>query len=195
VVLQSAFLLSFGARPKPISFPDWVDTGVTIQGVRFQWLDLTTFAVTISILLLLIAFLRGTVLGLALRSAADDFRTTRLMGVRANAIVVGAFVLSGALAGVSALFFFALTPVVAPSSGFEPMLQGFIATVIGGLGNLPAAVIGGFVLAFVQVICQATLSDTLNPYVHAIVFAIAIAILQSRPNGIFGGRLTDEVRV
>ena len=140
-------------------------------------------------------FLRGTVLGLALRSAADDFRTTRLMGVRANAIIVGAFVLSGALAGVSALFFFALTPVVAPNSGFEPMLQGFVATVIGGLGNLPAAVIGGFVLAFVQVACQATLSDTLNPYVHAIVFAIAIAILQSRPNGIFGGRQTDEVRV
>jgi branched-chain amino acid transport system permease protein len=75
------------------------------------------------------------------------------------------------------------------------MLQGFVATVIGGLGNLPAAVIGGFVLAFVQVACQATFSDTLNPYVHAIVFGIAIAILQSRPNGIFGGRQTDEVRV
>jgi branched-chain amino acid transport system permease protein len=195
VVLQSAFLLSFGARPKPIPFPDWVDAGVTIQGIRFQWLDLTTFAVTMSILMLLMVFLRGTVLGLALRSAADDFRTTRLMGVRANAIIVGAFVLSGALAGVSALFFFALTPVVSPNSGFEPMLQGFVATVIGGLGNLPAAVIGGFVLAFVQVACQATLSDTLNPYVQAIVFGIAIAILQSRPNGIFGGRQIDEVRV
>jgi branched-chain amino acid transport system permease protein len=195
LILQNGFLLGFGARPKPIPFPDWVDAGLTIQGVRFQWLDLTTFAITVVILLLLTAFLRGTILGLALRSAADDFRTTRLMGIRANAVVIGAFIVSGALAGVSALFFFALTPVVAPNSGFEPMLQGFIATVIGGLGNLPAAVIGGFVLAFLQVGCQATLSDSLNPYVNAIVFAVAIVILQSRPNGIFGGRQTDEVRV
>ncbi len=192
--LQSAFLLMFGARPKPIPFPDWVDAGLTIHGVRFQLLDIATFGITVLILLLLTAFLRGSVLGLALRSAADDFRTTRLMGIRANAVIVGAFVVAGGLAGVAALFFFALTPVVAPNSGFEPMLQGFIATVIGGLGNLPAAVVGGFVLAILQVACAAILSDSLNPYVNAIVFGLAILILQSRPNGIFGSRLAEEVR-
>jgi branched-chain amino acid transport system permease protein len=194
LILQSGFLFVFGARPKPIPFPNWVDAGLTIGGVRFQWLDIATFGVTAVILLLLTGFLRGSVLGLALRSAADDFRTTRLMGIRANAVIVGAFVVSGGLAGMSALFFFALTPVVAPNSGFEPMLQGFIATVIGGLGNLPAAVIGGFVLAFLEVGCQAILSDSLNPYVNAIVFGLAIAILQTRPNGIFGAKLTQEVR-
>jgi branched-chain amino acid transport system permease protein len=150
---------------------------------------------TIAIVAGLTLFLKRTVLGLALRSAADDFQTTRLMGVRANAVIVGAFLISGALAGIAGLFFFAVVPNVVPTSGFEPMLKGFIACVIGGMGSLPAAVIGGFLLAFVEVGCEALLSDTLNPYLDAIVFAVAIGILRWRPGGVFGVRLTEEVRV
>jgi branched-chain amino acid transport system permease protein len=86
-------------------------------------------------------------------------------------------------------------PNVVPTSGFEPMLKGFIACVIGGLGSLQAAVIGGFLLAFVEVGCEALLSDTLNPYLDAIVFAVAIVILRWRPSGVFGLRLAEDVRV
>jgi branched-chain amino acid transport system permease protein len=108
---------------------------------------------------------------------------------------VGAFVISGALAGIAGLFFFAIVPNVVPTSGFEPMLKGFIACVIGGLGSLPAAVIGGFMLAIVEVACETLLSSTLNPSLDAIVFTVAIIILRWRPGGVFGVRLTEEVRV
>lgn len=194
LALQSAFLLAFGARPKPIPYPGWVDTVVILGTVRIQALDLFILAVTIAIVLLLNLFLRRSVMGLALRSAADDFRTTRLMGIPANAVVVGAFVVSGALAGLAALFFFARSPVVTPGSGFDPMLMGFVATVVGGLGSLAGAVLGGFILAGFQVLCEALLSDSLNPYVNAIVFGLTIAVLRFRPSGILGLRLVENVR-
>ena len=195
VALQGLFLLIFGPRPKGIPLPAFVDTSLTIGSTRIQALDLVTLFTTIVIVVGLTIFLRRTVLGLALRSAADDFQTTRLMGVRANAVVVGAFLISGVLAGVAGLFLFAVVPNVVPSSGFEPMLKGFIACVIGGLGSLPAAVVGGFLLAFVEVGCESLLSNTLNPYLDAIVFGVAIVILRWRPGGVVGMRLAETVRV
>lgn len=195
VALQSLYLLTFGARPKGIELPLFVDASFQIGGTRVQWLDIAIISITAAIVLGLTVFLRKTVIGLALRSAADDFQTTRLMGVKANALFVGAFMLSGMLAGIAALFYFAAVPNVVPTSGFEPMMKGFIACVIGGLGNLPAAVIGGFLLAFLEVGSNAMLSDSFGPYLNAIVFCMAIVILRWRPGGIFGVRLTAEQRV
>jgi branched-chain amino acid transport system permease protein len=102
---------------------------------------------------------------------------------------------SGGLAGLAALFFFAATPTVTPASGFGPMLSGFIATVIGGLGSLTGAVFGAFLLAAIEVFCEAVLSDSLNPYVDAIVFLLAVAVLRFRPSGVLGLRRAEEVRV
>lgn len=195
VALQSLFLLFFGARPKGIELPAFVDAGFRIGQLRVQWLDVFIIVTTGLIVLSLHLFLKKTVIGLALRSAADDFRTTRLMGIKANAVVVGAFMLSGALAGIAALFYFATVPNVVPSSGFEPMLKGFIACVIGGLGSLPAAVVGGFLLAFLEVGSDAILSNSLSPYLDAIVFGIAIILLRWRPGGLFGVRMTEDLRV
>lgn len=195
VALQNLFLLAFGARPKGIELPPFVDASFRIGGMRLQWLDIAIILITAIIVLGLTAFLRKTVIGLALRSAADDFQTTRLMGIRANSLFVGAFVLSGVLAGIAALFYFATVPNVVPTSGFEPMLKGFIACVIGGLGSLPAAIVGGFLLAFLEVGSEALLTDSFSPYLDAIVFCIAIVILRWRPGGMFGVRLAAEQRV
>jgi branched-chain amino acid transport system permease protein len=195
IALQSLFLLTFGARPKGIELPLFVDAGFQIMQLRVQWLDICIIAATSIIVVGLTLFLHRTVIGHALRSAADDFQTTRLMGIRANAIVVGAFAISGMLAGVAALFYFATVPNIVPTSGFGPMLKGFIACVIGGLGSLTAAVVGGFMLAALEVGCEAVLSDSLNPYLDAIVFAIAIGILRWRPSGLFGVSRTEDLRV
>lgn len=195
VALQSLFLLTFGARPKGIELPAFVDASFRIGAMRVQWLDIAIILITAGIVLALTFFLRKSVIGLALRSAADDFETTRLMGVKANALFVGAFILAGMLAGIAALFYFATVPNVVPSSGFEPMLKGFIACVIGGLGSLPAAIIGGFLLAFLEVGSEALLSDSFSPYLDAIVFCTAIIILRWRPGGIFGVLLASEQRV
>lgn len=186
IIIQSAFLLADGARPKGLSFPAIVDERLTIGSVSIQWLDVLTLLVTFGALVVLSWFLRSTVTGLSMRSAADDFNTTRLMGVRANRVVVMAFVVSGALAGLAAVFYFAATPAVEPTSGFLPMLKGFIAAVIGGLGSLSGAVLGGFLLAGLEVSIEALLPPSASAYVDAFVFAIVIAVLLFRPSGLLG---------
>lgn len=192
LVIQSGFLLFAGARPKGLDFPGLVDERLTIGSVSIQWLDVLTLATTIAALIVLGLFLSRTVTGLAMRSAADDFPTTRLMGVRANRVVVMAFVVSGALAGVAAMFYFAATPAVEPTAGFLPLLKGFIASVIGGLGSLTGAVLGGFLLAALEVSIEAILPAALSAYVDALVFAIVIAVLVLRPSGLLGSREAES---
>jgi branched-chain amino acid transport system permease protein len=192
LVIQNVFLLFGGARPKGLQFPAIVDEKLEIASVSIQWLDVVILATTIAALVVLTQFLKRSVMGLAMRSAAEDFTTTRLMGVRANGVVVAAFVVSGALAGLAAVFYFAATPAVEPTSGFLPLLKGFIASVIGGLGSLSGAVLGGFLLGGLEVSIEAALPESLNAYVDAFVFAIVIAVLLFRPSGILGSREAES---
>jgi branched-chain amino acid transport system permease protein len=133
--------------------------------------------------------------GIALRAAAEDFEVTRLMGIRANGVIRGAFAVSGLLAGVAAFFFLATASLVGPSTGFNPLLKGFIAAVIGGLGSLWGAVVGGFALAGLEVFFQLTLPDSLQPYIDAIVFGGVILVLLVRPHGLLASRTVGVERV
>jgi branched-chain amino acid transport system permease protein len=188
IVIQNLFLLFVGARPETIAFPTWVQSTFTLGGVVVRWLDVATWVITAIVLVGLVRFLRRSVLGLALRAAAEDFDVTRLMGIRANAVIRGAFAMSGLLAGVAAFFFLATASLVAPTTGFNPLLKGFIAAVIGGLGSLQGAVVGGFVLAGLEVFFQLALSSSLLPYIDAIVFGFVILVLLIRPNGLLAAR-------
>jgi branched-chain amino acid transport system permease protein len=192
LIIQNMFLLFGGARPKGLEFPGIVDDNFEIASVSIQWLDVVILATTAVALVALTQFLRRSVAGLAMRSAAEDFETTRLMGVRANRVVVVAFVVSGALAGLAAVFYFASTPAVEPTSGFLPLLKGFIAAVIGGLGSLSGAVLGGFLLAGLEVSIEALLPGSLSAYVDAFVFVIVIAVLLFRPSGILGSQEAES---
>jgi branched-chain amino acid transport system permease protein len=184
--IQNALQLSVGARPKALSYPSWTQSNFEVGSLSVQWLDLTTFVVTILVLVGLTVFLRRTTTGLAMRSAASDFPTTRLMGIPANRVVVVAFLISGALAGLAAVFYFGSSSVVNPTSGFSPLLKGFIAAVIGGLGSLPGAVLGGFFLGALQVAAYAVLPGSLTGTVDGVVFGIVIVTLLVRPSGILG---------
>jgi branched-chain amino acid transport system permease protein len=188
IVIQNIFLLFVGARPKAIGFPAWTNSNFEIGGVVIQWMDVATWAVTAAVLFAVIVFLKRSVRGLALRAAAEDFQVTRLMGIRANGVISGAFAVSGLLAGVAAFFFLATASLVAPDSGFIPLLNGFIAAVIGGLGSLFGAVLGGFVLAGLDVFFQLVLPDSLQPFSEAIVFGFVILVLLARPNGLIAAR-------
>jgi branched-chain amino acid transport system permease protein len=188
LILQNCFLLFVGARPKAINYPSWVNARLTLLSVPLEWIDVVTFAVTIVVLVMLNLFLRRSVIGLALRAAAENFGVTRLMGVRANRIIVGAFMLSGLLAGIAALFYFAAAPVVTPTSGFSPLLKGFVAAAIGGLGSLTGAVVGGFLLATLEVGLVWVLPPDLIGWSDAIVYSVLIVILLLRPSGLLGER-------
>jgi branched-chain amino acid transport system permease protein len=188
LILQNCFLLFVGARPKAIGYPGWIDEKLTLASVPLDWIDVVTFAVTLAVLVTLNLFLRRSVTGLALRGAAENFDVTRLMGVRANRVVVGAFVVSGLLAGIAAVFYFAAAPVVTPTSGFAPLLKGFVAAAIGGLGSLTGAVVGGFLLATLEVSLVWLLPANVIGWSDAIVYGALIVILLARPTGLFGDR-------
>jgi branched-chain amino acid transport system permease protein len=192
-LLEGVALLVEGARPKSVDVLPRLSSSFEVVGVSVGWLDLATTATTAVALAVLAWFLRSTLLGLQMRAAAESFAMARALGVRANRIVASAFAVSGGLAGIAALFYVARTGTLTPSMGFGPVLIAFVATVIGGMGRLWAAALGGYILGFLSVGLQAYLPSGLVPYRDAFVFLGVIAILQLRPQGIAGR--PESVRV
>jgi branched-chain amino acid transport system permease protein len=195
IVIQNAFLLFVGARPRVINFPSWTNADVHIGGVVLKWLDVATLATTFVILAAVLLFLRRSVRGIALRAAAENFSVTRLMGIRANAVVGGAFLLSGLLAGIAAFFYFGTASLVDPTAGFIPLLKGFVAAVIGGLGSLSGAVLGGFVLAGFEELSNVLLPASVQPFSDAVVFGTVIVVLLVMPRGLRAERSAQVERV
>lgn len=191
VVVQMVITIAFGARPKPVAFPEWVKGNVRVGPLDVQTLQLLSLGTTIAALVGLLMFFRRTLAGVSMRAAAEDFSTTRLMGIRANRVIATAFALSGLLAGVAAIFFVARRGAVDPLMGLTPVLKAFIAAVIGGLGSLPGAVVGGFVLGGIEAALQAALPDRSLPFTEAIAFGIVIIVLLWRPEGILRRRVAS----
>jgi branched-chain amino acid transport system permease protein len=131
-------------------------------------------------------------MGMAMRAAAHDFTMLRLLGINANSVVSTAFALSGLLAGIAAVVWTAQRGSVDPLMGFFPVLKAFIATVLGGLGSLPGAVVGGFVVGAVEVFSQAFLPESLAPYRDAIILSVVIGLLVVRPDGLIPASKTDR---
>jgi branched-chain amino acid transport system permease protein len=189
LIIQSALLLWRGPRPETINMPDFSNSTFEIGSVVVHWLDVATILTTLVALLGLNLFLRKSVRGLAMRASSEDFTMTRMMGVRANTVITAAFAVSGLLAGIAAFFYLAATTgQVGYDYGFNLLLKGFVAAVIGGLGSLSGAVLGGFIVAAIEVFLQVTLPPEQTPYSAAIVFGIVILVLLFRPEGIVGAR-------
>lgn len=191
--LQNFVLLTVSARPKAVRLPNIFNENIQFAGLTISKTDLITLVVCLGTLLVLTIFLRRTLLGVALRAAADDFTMTRLLGIRANWVIAAAFAISGALAGVVSLFWIGRLGSVTPTTGLTPILVAFVATVIGGMESLLGAVVGGFVLAFLTVGLQMILPQNLLDFRQAIVFLIVILVLLFRPQGLIGGSGEERV--
>jgi branched-chain amino acid transport system permease protein len=185
LLLQTVFQI-FAGTDKGIELPSWVDDVVDVGPYTISVLKIVMTGVTLLTLLLLTLFLKRTLLGIAMRAAAEDFEVTRLMGVRANAVVIAAFFLSGLLAGLASLFYFTQSGSVGPFDGTEPVVKAFIAVVIGGLGSLTGAVVGGFALGITEVVLDAALPAGAQPFGTAFALLVVIAILLLRPQGLVG---------
>lgn len=189
-ILQVAFQNLISARPQTIVMPSALTRIVDFGGFHIGMLQLTSIVVTIVMLVALSIFLRRSVYGMAMRSAAENFSVTRLMGVKANSVIAVTFALSGMLAGVAAILWVAQRSSVDPLMGSVPILKAFIAVVVGGLGRLSGAVVGGFFLAAIEIGLRASLPIEWADYRDSIVLFIVIAVLVVRPNGLLGNRLT-----
>lgn len=191
-LLQYTLVLVFGARPIGFDLLPMLGQPILIGDIRIPRLNVVTLAATALLLGGIALFLRKTRVGIEMRAAAVDFRMARLLGVRANRVIAVAFALSGLLAAVVAILFAAQTGTASPAMGLQLALIGFVATVIGGMGSLPGAVLGGLAVGFVTVILQAALPAELRIYREAFVFAGVIAVLVLRPQGLFRGAAARE---
>ena len=190
--IQTALQIFVSAEPEPITHTGWASTSYSVGSYTVGRIQLLTAGVTVAVLVLLNVFLRRSLLGISIRAAAEDFGAVRLMGVSADRVVVATFALSGLLAGIAAVLFFAQAGSVDPVTGTAPVIKAFIAVIRGGLGSLTGAVVGGYVLGFTDQILQAVHSGTVLQFHDAIVLALLVGILVLRPQGLIGrpGRLT-----
>jgi len=191
--LQGVFRQVISPRARGIPIPEVFSRFVEIGGMRIGYLTIITFLVAVSALAILWLFMRHSRAGLQMRAASISLPTARLMGVRANRVMLLAFGLSGALAGVAGVLWMARTTQVTPTTGFTPILIAFIAVVLGGLGSIPGAVIGGYILGILEVYLQAYLPIGLIPFQFALALVAVSVVLYARPEGLFGKRVEEKV--
>ena len=187
-LLQNAALLFISPRARNVPLPDIFTRSVEILDVVIPIRNLITIACALLMLLLFSFALKRTVLGLALRAAASQFRMARMVGIPANMIISLAFAISGLFAGVVAILWLGRIGSVVPGIGLEPLLVAFIATVIGGMRSLVGAVVGGYLLALIDVTLNYGLSQHLLGFRDAFTFSFVILILLFRPSGLIKGR-------
>lgn len=184
VIVQNLFRAAVSPRTKGFRGPSLFLEAVHIGPLTVGWINVVTMAVAAVCLIGLVVFMRTSVAGISMRAAAEDFEVARLMGIKADRVIALAFVISGVLAGVAGVLWISRSGSVSPAMGFTPIIKAFLATVIGGLGSLPGAVIGGFVLAAVEVLLIATLPTSFQPFADPFSLLLVIAILYFKPNGL-----------
>ena len=192
-VVQAIFTMFVSPNVKSFNRPDWITKTVSLGGIRFEVFDLATLGVTAVTLLIVVAVLQRTMFGLSLRAAAEDFDAARLMGIRSDRVIRGAFLLAGLLAGIAAVFVLMRTGRAAPSAGLTPMLKGVLAALIGGLGSLGGAVLGGFALGLVEVLLISRLPDGWAGLTNGIVFGLIALLFVFRPGGIINVGTAERV--
>ncbi|MBN2555190.1 MAG: branched-chain amino acid ABC transporter permease [Anaerolineales bacterium] len=191
-LLQNGALLMISPRAKAVALPAIFSTSVVIYGNTVPMRTILTIVSSLLLLVLVTILFRKTVLGIALRAAADNFQMARMLGVPANLVISSAFALSGAIAGVVSLFWIGRTASVTPTIGATPLLIAFVATVIGGMNSLTGAVVGGFVYGILFSFIGVLLPQGLLNYREAFMFIIVIVILVLRPEGLVRGKHTEE---
>jgi len=168
-----------GVQPYP-SLTKQMDIG----GVLISRLAIITMGVALLLLVGMTLLLRRTTLGIQLRASSEDFRMAQLTGVRANRVISSAFAITGVLAAAVAILYVLRTGALDPEMGRGPLLVAFVGGVIGGLGSLPGAVLGGFVLGAIINALQATLPQSLSSHTLLFAFLAVITILVLRPDGL-----------
>lgn len=192
MLLQRVLIFLLGSRIKAVDPLPGLSQAIMVGGVQVSLLKLATIATCGILLIALSLFMTRTRYGLHMRAAAENFTMSRLVGVRANAVIATAFALSGALAAVVAVLFAAQTGFVQPRFGVQLVIIAFVATVIGGLGNLVGAVAGGFLVGAVSTLLQTLLPEELRPFREAFLFVVVILVLLIRPQGIFPAKGLKE---
>lgn len=185
-LIQNSATMALTAQPRPLRLPAELTRRIEWAGLTVAPIDGVILLLSIALMVLLSLFVKYTTIGIAMRACSERVQTTHLMGVHVNRVIAVAFGVSAALAGVAGVLWSGKFGLVDPFTGFVPGLKAFVAAVIGGVGSIPGAMVGGYLLGFAEVFFVAFAPPALSGYRDAFVFVLLLAILLVRPAGLFG---------
>ena len=190
-LIQNLSFYITGGVPQPVSNPiPWISENVVLLGASTKRVTLVTPILTILLVVILVYLINHTKIGMAMRAAAKDFETAQLMGIKINSVISMTFIIGSFLAAVGSMLYFTNYPSVAITSGGMPGLKAFVAAVFGGIGSIPGAVVGAFIIGLCEEIIKGLGYTTFS---DAFTFALLIVVLCVKPTGLFGEKVTDKV--
>ena len=189
MLLQNVAMLAFTATPR--GFPPMLHTvNVGFGAVQVTNIKLIDLAAALALMVALTFLVQRTRVGRAMRAISTNLEAARLMGVATDRVIAVTFGLGSALAGAGGILFGLDQPRVDPFIGVQPGLKAFVAAVLGGIGNIPGAMLGGLLIGVVEQLATAYLSSSFAP---AIVFSILVVVLLVRPQGLLGKVTREKV--
>lgn len=190
--LQNAFLLIFGPRPLPFPFLPGLSDILEVAGLRIPLLQIVSLLLVLAALVGVVWVLKSTSIGVQLRATAEDVVTAQLTGINVHRVTSIAFAMSAVLAFVVSLIYSEQIGQLSPAMGVRPLIIGFVATILGGLGSLGGAALGGFVVGFISVLLEIVLPEEARPFREAFLFGLVFVILVVRPEGIVRVKALQE---
>ncbi len=196
--IENGGQLVFG--PTPQSFPTLIETEQLARwgALTLSNIEALVFVVAVVLMVLLHGIVHHTRLGLAMRAVSFNFQTASLMGINVNGVISFTFILGSALAGAAGVLWGLSYPSIDPLTGFAPSIKAFVAAVLGGIGNIPGALLGGFLIGQAETLTAAyikTLSGgyLTSAYKDAVAFIILILVLLIKPSGLLGRKVIEKV--
>ena len=189
-LLQNLMWYVTGGLAKQYPTIGWISNSVTIGGATTKMVTLITPVLTILLVIALVTIIQKTKIGMAMRAVSKDFETAQLMGIKIDSVISTPFIIGSLLAAVGSVLYFSNYTSVTPTVGAMPGLKAFVAAVFGGIGSIPGAVIGAFIIGICENLIKALGYTTFS---DAFTFALLIVILLFKPTGLFGEKISEKV--
>ena len=192
-LLQNTATYVTGGQPMIYPSLPFLSDTITVAGTSIKWVVLLTPVLVVALVILLTLLINRTKVGMAMRAVAKDFETSQLMGIKINSVISITFIIGSALAAIGSMLYFTTYSSVVPTVGSMPGLKAFVAAVFGGIGSIPGAVIGAFLIGICENFVKILPFEGATTFVDAFTFALLIIILVFKPTGLFGEKATDKV--
>lgn len=189
-LLQNLATYVTGGLPQMYPAIPGLSSSVTIYGATTKWVTVVTPVLVVILVVVLTQLIDHTKVGMAMRAVSRDFETAQLMGIKINSVISATFIIGSFLAAIGSVLYFTNYQSIVPLSGAMPGLKAFVAAVFGGIGSIPGAVIGAFLIGICETVIKG--SDW-TVFSDAFTFALLIVVLVTKPTGLFGEKATDKV--